>query len=243
MTIGGLRDRETWLIDGRRVVVEGSEDDALLVNCSVSDVGPKQVRCSHHRTLKRRPTSTLEVPDSPFKLTSEDISLKRLERYIREIKEDYTGVDQKWEWGRLFRRARTMYGYSYREIAERIDVEGASREQVQRSERIYDMFPDRDYEEARLSFSAIAELQREFPQTDDARSAYDCITATGHSLRVDETRAWVELLLADREVTRESVRESLRQHAEPRGRGFDPSVRRILDVHAEYESSYRSSSD
>jgi len=104
------------------------------------------------------------------------------------------------------------------------------------------MFSDGDYEDGGLSYSAIAELQRIFPQTDDARSAYDCIVATGHPLRVDETRAWVELLMAGREVTRESVRESLRQHGEPRTSGIQESVRRILDVHDEYESSYTSSS-
>jgi len=101
-----------------------------------------------------------------------------------------------------------MYGYSHEEIAEEIGVSGASTLQIQRSERIYDMFSDGDYEDGGLSYSAIAELQRIFPQTDDARSAYDCIVATGHPLRVDETRAWVELLMAGREVTRESVRES-----------------------------------
>jgi|AntDeeMetagen134_2_1112570.scaffolds.fasta_scaffold06648_2 putative restriction endonuclease len=242
MTIGGLRDKETRLIDGRRIVVEGSEDDALLVNCSVTDVGPERVRCSHQRTLERRSTPTPEGPDSPFNLTSTDFSFEQLERYIREIKEDYTGVEQKWEWGRLFRRARTMYGYSHEEIAEEIGVSGASTLQIQRSERIYDMFSDGDYEDGGLSYSAIAELQRIFPQTDDARSAYDCIVATGHPLRVDETRAWVELLMAGREVTRESVRESLRQHGEPRTSGIQESVRRILDVHDEYESSYTSSS-
>jgi len=197
-TIGGLRDKETRLIDGRRIVVEGSEDDALLVNCSVTDVGPERVRCSHQRTLERRSTPTPEGPDSPFNLTSTDFSFEQLERYIREIKEDYTGVEQKWEWGRLFRRARTMYGYSHEEIAEEIGVSGASTLQIQRSERIYDMFSDGDYEDGGLSYSAIAELQRIFPQTDDARSAYDCIVATGHPLRVDETRAWVELLMAGR---------------------------------------------
>ncbi|SFG01104.1 putative restriction endonuclease [Halopelagius inordinatus] len=242
LTIGGLRNRETRLVDGRRVIVEGSADDALLVNCSVTDTGPERVRCNHHRTLKRRSTLTADSPDSPFELTSSDITFDRLERYIREIKEEQTGVAQKWEWGRLFRRARTKYGYSHEEIAETIDVEGASALQVQRSERVYDMFPDRDYEEGGLSYSAIAELQRIFSQTDDARSAYDCIIATGHSLTVEETRAWVELLLAEREVTRESVRESLRQHGDSREAGFQESVRRVLDVQAEYESSYSGSS-
>lgn len=242
LTIGGLQNRETHLVDGRRVIVEGSADDALLVNCSVTDVGSERVRCSHHRTLKRRPTSTPESPDSPFDLTSSDISFERLERYIREIKEEYTGVAQKWEWGRLFRRARTMYGYSHEEIANRIDVKGASAIQIQRSERVYDMFPDRDYEEQGLSYSAIAELQRVFPQTDDARSAYDCIVTAGHSLRVDETRAWVELLMAGRDVTRESVRESLQQHGVLRKTEIHDSVQRILDVHAEYESNYVDSS-
>lgn len=242
LTIGGLQNKETHLVDGRSIIIEGGTDDALLVNCRVTDVGPEQVRCSHHRTLKRRPTLSEDSHDSPFDLTTSDISFDRLGEYIREIKEEYTGIEEKWEWGRLFRRARTKYGYSHAEIAEAIDVDGTSALQVQRSERVYDMFPDRDYDEGRLSYSAIAELQRIFPQTDDARAAYDCIVATGHSLRVDETRAWVELLLADKGVTRKSARESLRQHAEPREGGFNRSVQRILDVHTEYESNYGSNS-
>lgn len=238
LTIGGLQNSETRLVDGRRVIIEGSADDALIVNCGVIDVGSEQIRCDHHRTLKNRPTTAPESPESPFDLTSPDISFERLERYIREIKEERKGVEQKWEWGRLFRRARTMHGYSPEEIAGEIDVDGASAMQIQRSERVYDMFPNRDFDEDGLSYSAIAELQRFFPQTDDARSAYDCIVATGHSLTVTETRAWVELLMADRDVTRESARESLRRHGNSRSRGFRESVRRILDVHAEYESNY-----
>lgn len=242
LTIGGLKNRGTRLVDGRSVMIEGGTDDALVVNCRVTNVGSERVRCSHQRTLKRQPTPTSELTDSPYDLTSPDISFEQLGGYIREIKEEYTGVEQKWEWGRLFRRARTKYGYSHEEIAETIDVDGASTLQVQRSERVYDMFPDRDHEEEGLSYSAIAELQRIFPQTDDARAAYDCIIATGHSLTVEETRAWVELLLAEREVSRESVRESIREHGEPRDTGFRESIRRILDIHAKYESNYSSSS-
>jgi len=100
------------------------------------------------------------------------------------------------------------------------------------------MFPDRGYEDNGLSYSAIAELQRVFSTTEDVRAAYDCIIATGHSLTVKETRVWVEILMGDVDVTREIVREEVQRSDELRRKNPDESVRRILDVHAEYESTY-----
>lgn len=71
--------------------------------------------------------------------------------------------------------ARTTYGSSHEQIADELGVMGASAPQVERAERVYDMFPDRDYDLDGPSYSSIAELQRVFPQTDDTRAAYDCI--------------------------------------------------------------------
>ncbi|SFR97499.1 putative restriction endonuclease [Halomicrobium zhouii] len=148
------------------------------------------------------------------------------------------GVTQKWEWGRIFRRARVKSGLSYEEIAEKTEVKGASALQIERSESVYEMFPEREYEEDGLSYSAIAELQRVFNKTDDVRAAYDCIIATGHSLSVKETRVWVELLMSDADVSRGIVREEVQKFDELRTKNPAESVRRILDVHAEYESIF-----
>jgi putative restriction endonuclease len=100
------------------------------------------------------------------------------------------------------------------------------------------MFPDREYEEDVISYSAIAELQRVFSNTDDVRAAYDCIIATGHSLTVKEARVWVELLIADADVTRETVAKEVQKYKELVRKTPAESVRRILDVHTEYESTY-----
>lgn len=237
LTFGGLRSGETSLVDGRRVCIEGAPDEALAVNCSVTDVGPQQVRCTHHRTLETRPDTGPEIPDPPFDDTAE-ISFEQLAQKIQEIKDDYTGITQKWEWGRIFRRVRVKSGLSCEEIAENIGVEGASALQIKRSEGVYEMFPDREYEGDGLSYSAIAELQRVFSNTDDVRAAYDCIIATGHSLTVKETRVWVEILMADADVTRELVGEEVETYEELRRKNPAESVRRILDVHAEYELTY-----
>ncbi|RDZ31964.1 HNH endonuclease, partial [Haloferax sp. Atlit-24N] len=152
-------------------------------------------RCSHQTTLEQRVETDSGRTESPFKLDPVDYSFDKLEEYVREIKRDYSGVVQKWEWGRLFRNGRTKYGLSHKDIADTINVEGASELQVQRAERVYEMFPDRGYEGNEIPFSAIAELQRIFPNTEDTRAAYDCIDATDISLTTMETRAWVELLL------------------------------------------------
>jgi putative restriction endonuclease len=237
LTFGGLRSGETSLVDGRRVCIEGAPDEALVVNCSVTDVGPQQVRCTHHRTLATRPVTGPEIPDLPFDDTAE-ISFEQLAQKIKEVKDDYTGVTQKWEWGRIFRRVRVKSGLSYEKIAENIVVEGASALQIERSEGVYEMFPDREYMEGGPSYSAIAELQRVFSDTDDVRAAYDCIVATGHSLTVKETRVWVEILMADGDVTRDIVGEEVQKYEELRKKNPAESVRRILDVHAEYESTY-----
>ncbi|WP_436930238.1 HNH endonuclease [Halosimplex halobium] len=237
LTFGGLRSGETSLVDGRCVRIEGAPDEALVVNCSVTDVGPQQVRCTHHRTLETRPVSGTEAPDPLFDDTAA-ISFEELSQQVQEVKDGYTGIPQKWEWGRLFRRARATSGFSSEELAEKIDVEGASALQIERSEGVYEMFPDREYEENALSYSAIAELQRVFNNADDIRAAYDCIIATGHSLTVKETRVWVEILMADVDVTRERVREEVQTYEELRRKNHAESVRRILDVHAEYESTY-----
>jgi len=237
LTFGGLQSGATRLVDGRRVRIEGASDEALVVNCRVTDVGPQQVRCTHHRTLETRPVTGTDLPD-PFLDDTAEISFEDLSQRVQEIKETQTGIAQKWEWGRLFRRARATSGLSYEEIAEEIDVPGTSALQIERSEGVYEMFPDRGYEEHGLSYSAIAELQRVFSNTDDVRAAYDCIIATGHSLTVKETRVWVELLMADADVTREVVREEVQTYEELRRKGPSESVRRILDVHAEYTSSY-----
>jgi putative restriction endonuclease len=148
------------------------------------------------------------------------------------------GITQKWRWGRIFRRARVKSGLSYEELADKIDVKGASALQIERSEGVYEMFPDGEYEEDGLSYSAIAELQRVFSSTDDVRAAYDCIIATGHALTVKETRVWVEMLMAGAEMTRERVREDVQTYKELRKKNPAESVRRILDVHTEYESTY-----
>ena len=237
LTFGGLQSGETSLVDGRRVCIEGTPDEALVVNCIVTDVGPQHVRCNHHRTLETRPVTGPEIPDPPFDDTAE-ISFEQLSQVIQEIKDDYTGITQKWKWGRIFRRVRAKSGLSYEEIAKKIDVEGASALQIERSEGVYEMFPDREYEGDGLSYSAIAELQRVFTNTDDVRAAYDCIIATGHSLTVKETRVWVELLMVDADVTREVVREEVETYKQLRRKNPPESVRRILDVHAEYESTY-----
>jgi len=178
-----------------------------------------------------------EISDLPFDDT-EEISFEQLAQQIQDIQDDYTGITQKWKWGRIFRRVRVKSGLSYEEIAKNIDINGASALQIERSEGVYEMFPDRGYEEGGLSYSAIAELQRVFSNTDDGRAAYDCITATGHSLTVKETRVWVEILMADADVTREVVREEVETYKELRKKNPSESVRRILDVHAEYESTY-----
>lgn len=237
LTFGGLRSGETSLVDGRRVCIVGAPDEALVVNCSVTDVGPEHVRCTHHRTLETRPDTGPDIPESPFDDTPGS-SFEQLAQQIQEIKDDYTGIAQKWEWGRIFRRARVKSGLSYGELAEKIDVEGASALQIERSEGVYEMFPDREYEEDGLSYSAIAELQRVFSNTDDVRDAYDCITGTGYSLTVKETRVWVELLMTDVDVTRERVREEVQKYEELRRKNPAESVRHILDVHAEFESIY-----
>jgi len=237
LTFGGLRSGKTSLVDGRRVCIEGAPDEALVVNCSVTDVRPQQLRCTHHRTLATRQVTGPEIPDPPFDDTAE-ISFEQLAKKIQEIKDDYTGITQKWEWGRIFRRVRVKSGLSCEEIAENIDVEGASVLQIERSEGVYEMFPDREYEGDELSYSAIAELQRVFSNTDDVRAAYDCIIATGHSLTVKETRVWVEILMADADVTREAVREEVETYKQLRRKNPPESARRILDVHAEYESTY-----
>lgn len=237
LTFGGLQSGETSLVDGRRVSIVGAPDEALVVNCSVTEVGAQQVHCTHHRTLETRPVTGPEFPDFPFDDTTE-ISFGQLARQIQEVKDDYTGVTQKWEWGRIFRRARVKSGLSYGELAEKIDVDGTSVLQIERSEGVYEMFPDREYEEDAISYSAIAELQRVFSNTDDVRAAYDCIIATGHSLTVKETRVWVELLIADADVTRETVAKEVQKYKELVRKTPAESVRRILDVHTEYESTY-----
>jgi putative restriction endonuclease len=237
LTFGGLRGGETRLVDGRRVRIERAPDEALVVNCSVTDVGPQRVLCTHHRTLETRPDTGPEIPAPPFDDTAA-ISFEELAQHVQAVKDEYTGVAQKWEWGRLFRRARVKSGLSLEEMAEKVDVDGASALQIERSERVYEMFPDREYEQDGLSYSAIAELQRVFSNSDDVRAAYDCIIATGHSVTVKETRVWVEMLMADADVTREAVREGVQRYEELRRRTPSESVRRILDVHAEYESTY-----
>ncbi|POG55241.1 HNH endonuclease [Haloferax marisrubri] len=238
LTIGGLRSGKVQLIDGRQVIVEGSTDEALVVNCEVTSVDSQAVRCSHHTILEQRVKTDSGRAESPFKLDPVDYSFDKLEEYVREIKRDYSGVAQKWEWGRLFRNGRTKYGLSHKEIADTIDVEGASELQVQRAERVYEMFPDRGYEGNDIPFSAIAELQRIFPNTEDARAAYDCIAATGTSLTTMETRAWVELLLSESEVTRETARESVEEHVPKSNVGLSERVSRILAVHDEYLSVF-----
>ncbi|QLH79717.1 HNH endonuclease [Halosimplex rubrum] len=237
LTIGGLRSGELSLADGRRVCIEGAPDEALVVNCTVTAVGSEQVRCAHHRTLETRPATGPEIPDTPFDNTTE-VSFDELSNRIQELKDDYVGVTQKWEWGRIFRKARIKSGLSYEEIAEKIDLEGASGLQIERSERVYEMFPEREFEEDGLSYSAIAELQRVFDSTDDIRVAYDCIIETGHPLTVKETRVWVEIMMADADVTREIVREEVETYEELRRGDPSESVRRILEVHAKYESAY-----
>jgi len=237
LTFGGLRSGVTTLVDGRRVCIEGAPDEALVANCSVTDVGPQRVRCTHHRTLETRPVTSTGLPDPLFDDTAE-IPFEEVSQQVQDVKNDHTGVTQKWEWGRIFRRARVKSGLSFEEIAEKIDVAGASALQIERSEGVYEMFPDRGYEDNGLSYSAIAELQRVFSTTEDVRAAYDCIIATGHSLTVKETRVWVEILMGDVDVTREIVREEVQRSDELRRKNPDESVRRILDVHAEYESTY-----
>lgn len=237
LTIGGLRDGETSLVNNRRVIINDAETDALVVNCRVTDVTSQRVCGEHQRTLKCRPDTGADPPDSPFELTA-DSPFENVETHVRELQADYSGVAQKWEWGRLFRAARTQHGLSRGEMAEKLDVEGAGAMQIKRAERVYDMFPDRGYETDGPAFSAIAELQRVFPQAEDARAAYDCIVETENALSTRETRAWVELLLADRDVTTETVERSLRDHGRPRETGVEQSTRRILDVHREYESTY-----
>ena len=237
LTIGGLRGGKTRLVDGRRIRVPGAPDDALAVNCRVTDVGSQRVRCAHLRTLETRSVTDAEPIDTP----SDDITtwpFEQLSARIQEIKDDHSGVRQKWEWGRIFRKLRVNSGLSCDELAEYIDVAGTSASQVERSEGVYEAFPDGEFEQDGLSFSAIAELQREFDDPDDVRAAHDCIVKSGHTLTVKETRAWVELLMTDSDVTRETVREKVDTSEELRRRGRIESVRRILDVHAEYGATY-----
>lgn len=236
LTVGGLHDCETQLVDGRNLIVEGGAEDALVVNCRVVSVDEEHIRCTHQTTLKRRPETDPEPTESPFDTTPEDFSLEQLEKDVREIRSSYTGVEQKWEWGRLFRIARTKYGLSHYEIAAEIDVDGASELQVQRAERVYDMFPAKEYMNDGPSYSAIAELQRVFPQPDDARLAYDCIVATVTELQVWETRVWVELLMEDADMTRINIREAITRKENIRKDGLGDSVQRILNVQTEYES-------
>ncbi|WP_460691622.1 hypothetical protein [Natronobiforma cellulositropha] len=242
LTIGGLRDSQTRLVDGRRLIIEGGEEDALVVNCRVSSVGTQTVRCEHQTTLEKRPETVAE-PADPRVDTQTDPSLEGLEKSARTIKSDYSGVEQKWEWGRLFRTTRAQHGLSRAEIAAKLPIDGTSKNQIQRAERVYDMFPNRDFEGPVLSFSAIAELQRAFPQPEDARAVYDCIAATGVELSVWETRAWVELLLDDVSVTRETVQQSLEEHPSlspydhTRGRKLDTHIQHILTVHAASHST------
>jgi putative restriction endonuclease len=238
LTFGGLQSGETTLVDGRRVHIDGAPDEALVVNCRVTDVGSQQVRCTHHRTLETRPVAGTDLPDPFFDDTSGP-SFEDLSQQVQEIKETRTGVAQKWEWGRLFRRARVTSGLSYEELAAEVDIAGTSALQIERSEGVYEMFPDRGYEEHGFSYSAIVELQRVFSNIENVRAAYDCIIATGHSLTVKETRVWVEILMAGADVTRERVREEVQTYEELRRKNPTESIRRILDVHAEYESSYR----
>lgn len=237
LTFGGLRSGETRLVDGRRVRVRGAPDDALAVNCRVTDVGAQRVRCAHLRPLETRSVTDVEPVDTP----SADVttwSFERLSNRIQAIKDDHSGVRQKWEWGRIFRRIRVDSRLSRDELAEQIDVPGTSTLQIERSEGVYEAFPDGGFADDGLSYSAIAELQRVFDDPDDVRAAYDCIVETGKQLTVKQTRAWVELLMADNDVTRETVREKLNTFEELRRRGLGESVRRILDIHAEYESTY-----
>lgn len=237
LTFGGLRGGETRLVDGRDVRVRGAPDDALAVNCRVTDVGSQRVRCTHLRTLETRSSTGGE----PIDALSDDItawSFDQLSNRIQEIRDDHSGVRQKWEWGRIFRRIRVDSGLSRDELAEQIDVSGTSTLQIERSEGVYEAFPGGEFADDGLSYSAIAELQREFDDPDDVRAAYDCIVETGNPLTVKEARAWVELLMVDIDVTRETVREKINTFEELRRRGPEESVRRILDVHAEYESTY-----
>jgi putative restriction endonuclease len=119
-----------------------------------------------------------------------------------------------------------------------VDVSGTSTLQIERSEGVYEAFPDREFTEGVLSYSAIAELQRAFNSPDDVRAAYDCVVETGHSLTVKETRVWVEILMSALDVTRATVRDEVEEYESLYTRAPDESVQRILDVHAEYESTY-----
>jgi putative restriction endonuclease len=158
LTFGGLWKGETRLIDGRHVRVRDTPDDALAVNCRVTDVGPKRVRCAHVRTLETRSVTDAEPVERP----SDDIttwSFEQLSTWIQEIKDDHSGVRQKWKWGRIFRRIRADSGLSRAELAEHVDVPGTSTLQIERAEGVYEAFPDGEFKEDGLSYSAIAELQ------------------------------------------------------------------------------------
>jgi putative restriction endonuclease len=119
-----------------------------------------------------------------------------------------------------------------------VDVSGTSTLQIERSEGVSEAFPDREFTEGVLSYSAIAELQRAFNGPDDVRAAYDCVVETGHSLTVKETRVWVEILMSAPDVTRATVRDEAEEYESLHTRAPDESVQRILDVHPEYESTY-----
>ena len=68
-------------------------------------------------------------------------------------------------------------------------------------------------------------------------AASDCIVETEHPLTGPETRVWVELPMSDTDVPRETARECADTYDALRRRGPAESVRRIRDVHAEYEST------
>ncbi len=61
---------------------------------------------------------------------------------------------------------------------------------------------------------------------------------TEHPLTGTETRVWVELPMSDTDVPRETAREHVDTYDALCRRGPAGSVRRIRDVHAEYESTY-----